>query len=395
MPSYYFRNTGNTATNLASNWSLTDGGGATGLVPTSLDDAYFTSNSGNCIPSTGFVCKILIFSGVGAGNYSNIFTITNAITVSGNVTLSSTMTITGTQYITINATATLTSNGKTWTGGFGLTNPITVTLADNWVITGNINITTGAIVINGNQITLNGGMTCGGSPAPTLSGTTTLVFGNGTFSGAGGNGVSNNITINSAGSVSVGTSGSPFILNGGTFTYTAGTITQAYLTLNGAAFTFNTSGMNFNAITTGGFTSPSTITLASIWNVTSYTVGFSSASNQNLTFAGTAGFNIGTLISNQANKTITLVSGVTYNINTSITSLFGTSANHNKIISSIGGIKSILTLKQGATQDLSFVDFTDIDGLTNGQKTICTYKGVLTNTSGIRLLPTDVQTIAY
>ena len=390
MASYYFRNTGSVAYNLASNWSLIDGGGATGVVPTSSDDAFFSNNSGNCVlNAASLVCKTLDFT-KGTG-YANTFTITNPITVSGSVTLSSTMTITGTQYININATATLTSNGKTWTGGFGLTNAVTVTLADNWVITGNINITTGAIVINGNQITLNGGMTIGGA-APSLSGTTTLVFGNGTFSGAGSNGVSNNITINSAGSVSVGTSGSPFILTGGTFTYTAGTITQAYLNLNGAAFTFNTSGMTFNAITTGGFTSPSTITLASIWNVTSYTVGFSSASNQNLTFAGTAGFNIGTLISNQANKTITLVSGVTYNINTSITSLFGTSANHNKIISSIGGIKSILTLNQGATQDLSFVDGTDIDS-SNGQS-IWSYKGTLTRTINWQQLPTEPKTIA-
>ena len=61
MATYYFRNTGNTAWNTASNWSLTDGGGPTGVVPTATDDAYFTSNSGSCVVAgTVGVCTNLI-----------------------------------------------------------------------------------------------------------------------------------------------------------------------------------------------------------------------------------------------------------------------------------------------------------------------------------------------
>ena len=99
MPSYYFRSTGSTAWNLASNWSLTDGGLATGAVPTNADDAFFSNNSGNCVlNAASLVCKTLDFT-KGTG-YSNIFTLTNGVTVSGNITLSSAMTITGTGTLT-------------------------------------------------------------------------------------------------------------------------------------------------------------------------------------------------------------------------------------------------------------------------------------------------------
>jgi len=50
MATYYFRNVG-TDWGTAANWSLTNGGGATGAVPTASDDALFTINSGNCTSS--------------------------------------------------------------------------------------------------------------------------------------------------------------------------------------------------------------------------------------------------------------------------------------------------------------------------------------------------------
>ena len=81
MAIYYFRNTGNTDWNTASNWSLNDGGTASGAIPTTTDDAYFTSNSGNCTVNTATrVCANLIFSGVGAGDYSGTFTLNNTLT---------------------------------------------------------------------------------------------------------------------------------------------------------------------------------------------------------------------------------------------------------------------------------------------------------------------------
>ena len=120
MATYYFRNTGNTNWSTATNWSLTDGGPSAGVAPISTDDVYFTSNSGNCtIDIAGRQCNSLIFSGVGAGNYTGTFTMTNTLGVNGDLTLSSGMTISGTSYISISAgTCTITSNGKTWPNDF-------------------------------------------------------------------------------------------------------------------------------------------------------------------------------------------------------------------------------------------------------------------------------------
>lgn len=149
MATYYFRNTGDVNWGTASNWSLTDGGGATGAVPTSADDAYFTSNSGNCtVNASSRVCKTLIFSGVGAGNYANTITMTNQITVSGNITLSSGMTISGTGNLLTNATCTFTSNTKTFPNT--LIPSANITFADAFTITndldlrGNITVTLSA-----------------------------------------------------------------------------------------------------------------------------------------------------------------------------------------------------------------------------------------------------------
>jgi len=390
MASYYFRNTGNTAWTTASNWSLTDGGGATGAVPLATDDAFFSNNSGNVVCSGAPVCKTLDFT-KGTG-FTGTISLTNPLVVSGNVTLNAGMgTISGAGSLTLNASATLTSNGKVWGSNIVLAiNLTTYTFADNWTITGLTTLSTSTI--NGNTLTMNGGLTTVGNP----NGTTNFVFGGGTFSStiSSNLGVQNNITINSAGSVSIGTAVAPFVWSGGTFTYTAGTITQAYLSLwGGSAMTFNTSGMTFNSIATSNNTIAQTFTLSSTLNATSLTLGFSAILSNNIVFAGSAGFNVGslTIIFGNSTKSLTLASGVTYNVNTSFTLTSGTSAIHQTIKSSTGGVKAILTLKNGASQDLSFVNFTDIDA--SAGKTIGTYKGTIATSLNVKNLPVDIQAI--
>jgi hypothetical protein len=205
MAIYYFRNVG-TDWNTASNWSATDGGGATGVVPLATDDAYFTSNSGSCTVSTATrVCKTLIFSGVGAGNYANTFTLNNTLTVSGSITLSSTMTFAGTSTITINATSTITTNTKIFTCNIIASGTITLTLGDDVYIGGNLSF--GTVV--GTTVTINGNtLYCGGS----LTGSGNIVLG------------TSNITMNGSGTLSL--SGFSSYLGGsGTFTFnTTGTI---------------------------------------------------------------------------------------------------------------------------------------------------------------------------
>jgi hypothetical protein len=212
MATYYFRNVG-TDWNTASNWSLTDGGGATGAVPTAADDAYFTSNSGSCTVSTASrVCKTLIFSGVGAGDYSNTFTLNNTLTVSGNITLSSTMTFAGTSTLGINALSTLTSNGTTLTCSLTLTGNLT--LGDNVTINGDFRIA--AVTITGNTLYIGGGL------IQTVNGNTSTL--------------NSNIEMIGTGNISVGTSGASF---GGTGTLTINT--SGIITITGLSFSGNRS----------------------------------------------------------------------------------------------------------------------------------------------------------
>ena len=381
MASYYFRNTGSTAWNLASNWSLTDGGGATGAVPTSSDDAFFTSNSGNCVLNAGgLLCKTLIFSGVGAGNYSGAFTVTNAITVYGNVTLSSTMTITGTNTLTVNTTGTLTSNGETWTGALVFTGTSqTYTMGDNWTVNGTTTFNaTVACTVNSNQITCAGGL-ISATTTVAISGSVTLIISGGVLNGANNSGGwSINVTINSSGTVTPNTA---WTQSGGTFTYTAGTFVPSGHTLYiGGNVILDTNGITWNAISS---TLTSTFTLSSLLTCNG---NFLLGANVTHTFAGTAGFTVGSITSSNINHITILVSGVTYTINNSFT-FTATAGNHNIFKSSTGGVNAILTLKQGATQDLSFIDGTDIDS-SNGQ-TIWSYKGTLTRTTNWNLINPD------
>jgi len=206
MAIYYFRNVG-TDWNTASNWSTTDGGGATGVVPLATDDAYFTSNSGSCTISTASrVCKTLIFSGVGVGNYANTFTLNNTLTVSGSITLSSAMTFAGTSTISINAASTITTNTKVFTCNIIVLGTTTLTLGDDVYINGNLSFGTNTV---GSITTINGNtLYCGGS----LTGVGNIILG------------TSNITMNGSGTLSV-TSFSSYLGGSGTFTFnTTGTI---------------------------------------------------------------------------------------------------------------------------------------------------------------------------
>ena len=212
MATYYFRSLNGNWSSAAS-WSISDGGPANGAVPTAADDAYFTSNSGNCtVNAAGMVCKTLIFNGVGAGNYTNTFNLTNTLTVSGSITLSSAMTFAGTSTIFINAASTITTNTKVFTCNIStIGNPtfaiysFTITLADDMYVNGSF--TLGGAV--GSILTLNGNtLYCGGS----LTGFGVILLG------------TSNITMNGSGTLSV-TAFNSYMGGTGTFTFnTTGTI---------------------------------------------------------------------------------------------------------------------------------------------------------------------------
>jgi hypothetical protein len=77
------------------------------------------------------------------------------------------------------------------------------------------------------------------------------------------------------------------------------------------------------------------------------------------------------------NRTYTLVSTLTYTITNNFTSIGNTNTLRPTFRSSIGGSQAILTLQAAATQDLKFVNATDIDS-SLGQ-TINSNKGTLSN----------------
>ena len=139
MATYYFRNTGTGVWGTASNWSLTSGGGATGAVPTAADDAIFDNNSISCtLDTSNRVCLTLNCSA-----YTQTLNLsTRNLTVSGNITLGSGMTLTTTTgSLIVNANSTIKTNGKTMSVPFSaLTGGITLTFADNFILTSNIAI---------------------------------------------------------------------------------------------------------------------------------------------------------------------------------------------------------------------------------------------------------------
>jgi hypothetical protein len=104
-------------------------------------------------------------------------------------------------------------------------------------------------------------------------------------------------------------------------------------------------------------------------------------------FAGTAGFSVGTLNVSAAGLTHQLVSTVTYTINTAFTCTAATDASRVLFRSTIAASKAILTLNSGATNNLRFVNATDINSSLG--RTIYSYRGVFSNTNNWSLLSTD------
>lgn len=293
MATYYFRNA-NGNWGAAASWSITSGGPANGAVPTVLDDAYFDSNSGSCtFNTTGFVCKTLICSGVGPGNYIGTFTFTNGVVVSGNITLSSGMTITGSGILTANITSTFTSNGKTWPAGLTFAGNSTFTLADNLTVTGPISLSGSNLNINSNTLYIGNNLTH--TTATSVVGTTNFIFnGTGTWSHTSTGLIQNNVTISATAILTIGTS-----------VYWGGTTGNSLINIGGIVITTG-STLYLAGSTTGVSTIINVDSNGIIWNNITVTSG---------TFVGTINllsdlYFSGTLVNGNA-TTGTVVNGST------------------------------------------------------------------------------------
>ena len=236
MANRYFRNTGNTGWNTATNWSTTNGGIADAAVPTAADAVFITSLSGTGVNiGAAAVALSVDFTG-----FTGTLTGTFQLTVSGNVILSSTMTITsmGNLIIASSTPATLTANGKIWPAGFtSNAGANTITFTDAWIFTAGLTISgAGTRTLNGGSLTLGGGMAL----TTTTNGTTDIVMnGTGTWSGAGQLNV-NSFTIDTTGTITI-TQGGTLALK--SFVYVKGTVITTGWT---AAFASTSTGVTIN-----------------------------------------------------------------------------------------------------------------------------------------------------
>jgi len=365
--------------NSTTNWSVTSGGASGASVPSVSDNVFFDASSGvgTATINVASFCANLNLTG-----FAGTLAFTNNLSTTGTVNLGSgTYTVSGTAALRFQTATTITSNGSSWGGNIIFASNGTFTLADNLTVLGNLTFENFSPTINGNTLNIGGNLTY--SSASNISGTTLFNFnGTGTWSHTTIGRIQNNVTINTSGTLTLGTT---IRYDTCTLTYTAGTVTTTGSTLNvAAATTFNTSGMSWNNITiTSG-----TQTLNSLLSAN----GTMTLSNS-IIFAGAAGFSVGTLVST-ASLTHQLVSTVTYTITTAFTCTAATDASRVLFRSTIASSKAILTLNSGATNNLRFVNATDINSSLG--RTIYSYRGVFSNTDNWSLLSTDptINTLA-
>lgn len=210
-------------------WALTSGGAGGQAIPTSADDVFFDAASGaNTVTiATGNTgAKSITCTG-----FTGTLTGTAAITVSGSITLVAGMTYSHTGTVTFNATATLTTAGKTFSGvtinGSGITvslgdalnistRTLTVTQGTFTTTASNYAITAGSLSSSGTStrtVALNSSTVTLSSTATALSMSTVT---NLTFTGSG-------CTVNLSGAGPTLTVGSTVTIPGTVaFTGTAG-----------------------------------------------------------------------------------------------------------------------------------------------------------------------------
>ena len=328
--------------NSTTNWSATSGGASGASVPTILDDVIIDilSLNANITVNTTSACLTLNIS-----SYIGTFAMNAQLTVNGNITLSSGMNISGTGLLNFLNSSTLTSNGKTWSSpiSFGGTSKV-YTLADDWTCTANVNFGGVGTIINGNTFYLSSGLA---TTASSTSGTTNFVL-NGTGAWSGTGVLRNNLTINTAGTITMGVLAA---YGGGILTYTAGTVITTGNTLtivNGA--TLNTNGIIWNNITFSASTThtlTSNLTLSGTWSQNSgvlVTINGFQVNVGSVLSSGGAGATLGT--------TNFLISGTTNVI------LGGTQGFKNNLTINSSGTVTITSLINYSVGTLTYISGT-------------------------------------
>ena len=346
-----------------------------GAVPTGVDDVVATATSGALTVTAAASCKTLILTG-----YTSTLTINSGYTLNanGSITLASGMTFAGSGTLAIGAEGTMTANGITVTGGLSLlASGATVTLADNWVVSGLLTLAGAGtfVTTNGYQVTANGGVTCLG----VATGTTVIILaGTGTWTGSAtiGRYCGHPITINASGStITLATDGPQF--GNTTVTYTAGTIvsTGSTIRLNGTPGNVTFTGA-FPAL--GSIIVVSTVTLTCNNNLALGDT-LRVAEGISLTLAGAVAYSCATLQVDSA-ATLKLPNSQTITVSTAIV-VSGTVFDTTTISSTTASTSSTLTYNgTQANMKVAWCTFTDI-AATNPLWNH--WGGTLTRTSGI------------
>jgi hypothetical protein len=327
-----------TVSNTGGNWNATTTW-VGGVVPIAGDTVDFTATSGQLTVNVASTCI-----GINFTNYVNTITFTALLTINGPINLGTGgYTQAGGSGIQANATATHTSNGVVWSRLWAFAGiSQTFTLADNFNFTGSLNFNgVTSIIINGNTINTRSILS---TTTALTSGTTNIVFnGTGTWSNTSTGILRNNITINTAETLTI--SGNVYY-NTGTLTYTLGTVVTTGSTLNISLLstTLNTSTVIWNnvSIVLNGLTN--IITLSSNLNVT----GTLTLTGGVLSFSGAGLLNpSGPLIISPVavNFTLTIPNNLTI---TNLT-LTGAVNSTNTINGNIINVTGNLTVSNGGT----------------------------------------------
>jgi len=278
--------------------------------------------------------------------------------------------------LTVNTTATITAAGKTQPGAMTLNGTSTViTQADDWIVGGLVILgtTSQPFTLNGNVLHCLGGLT---NTTATVTGTTKISLEGGTWTGAAGGSVANNIDI--AGNVTLAS----------TPRYTTGTLKYVSGVFNAAASTLTVVGSATLQLGASAhlFNLTFTVALTLTRAADLYVDGTTTYPNANITWAGAFNgiFNIiaGTTLT--ASRTHTFVAGQTETITQIGPTFCGTSAFHLKLVSSSPGTRFKMTLPGPAViapqnnGALIYTDATDVDS--SAGYIVYAPGGVLSNT---------------
>lgn len=368
----------------------------------------FTNNSTISI-NAGGTGSTIVFTGTGSWSGTSIFAVsTNIIFNSTQTTLIGTVGVlarnsiniiySGGTIITTNSTLQISSlgvgtisfdtkgssiGGATTISSTGI-NFNNLTLATNVSLNCISNVCVVGTFSPANSATNNSTIYVGGNlsitypgSGPSILGNTPIVMnGTGTWSMDGLSILQKNVSINTSGTITLS----------GTLRYINGTITYTSGIINVGSSVFFTAGativgsMSFNTL----IPSATTTFNVSPSNINTLTI---TAATSNFTSSGTVGFIANTFSSTTTGVTITLKTGTTYTVNSSLI-LTGASTSPINLVSSTTSATTFFNLTRGATQRVAFVTATDINS--SGGQTIWDYKGTLTRTTNWNLLTTPI-----